>query len=260
VAQTRRHIETGLRHALERCELSLYYQPKVDVRDGRIVGAEALMRWHADGEEASKPDVFIPIAEETGSILPIGTWALRETCRQVRQWEQLGHPIPVSVNVSALQFQQPDFYATLDQALRDAELSSEWLELELTERMVMAGGEVTTELLRRIRHRGVSLSLDDFGTGYSGLSYLKHFPIDVLKIDRIFVRDITSDRDTAALTTAIVALARSLGKLVVAEGVETVAQSDFLRDIGCHQLQGYLHGRPMPAAEFQTRLLASPAS
>jgi diguanylate cyclase (GGDEF)-like protein/PAS domain S-box-containing protein len=256
VAQTRRHIETGLRHALERQELSLYYQPKVDVRDGRIVGAEALLRWHIDGREACKPDAFIPIAEETGAILPIGTWVLREACRQIREWERLGRPVPVSVNVSALQFQQPDFYATLDQALHDAQLSSEWLELELTERMVMAGGDATTALLRRIRRRGVCLSLDDFGTGYSGLSYLKHFPIDVLKIDRIFVRDITSDHDTAALTTAIVALAHSLGKLVVAEGVETLEQSDFLRNIGCHQLQGYFHGRPMPAAEFQQRLLA----
>lgn len=254
VAQTRRQIEAGLRHALEHNALTLHYQPKVDVHTGHIVGAEALLRWHANGREVCKPDQFIPVAEDTGAILPIGTWVLREACQQIRQWQLLGHPIPVSVNVSALQFQQPDFYEILDSALRDAQLSPEWLELELTERMVMTGGDASIHLLQRIRRRGVCLSLDDFGTGYCGLSYLKHFPIDVLKIDRMFVRDITSDHDTATITTAIVAMARNLGKLVVAEGVETREQSDFLRDIGCTQLQGFFHGRPMPAAQLQQRL------
>ncbi|OOG61883.1 GGDEF domain-containing protein [Rhodanobacter sp. B04] len=253
-AQARRQIESALRQALPRHELSLHYQPKVDAADGRIVGAEALLRWHVNGQELHKPDQFIPVAEDSGLILPIGAWVLRQACKQARLWQQQGHHMPVSVNVSPLQFQHADFYTWLDDVLAESGLEGHLLELELTERMVMSGGEATASLLRRIKQRGVRLSLDDFGTGYCSLSYLKHFPIDALKIDRAFVRDLTTDRDTATITRAIIAMARSLNKDVIAEGVETPEQGAFLRQAGCSQLQGFLYGVPTPAAEFQQLL------
>ncbi len=255
-AQARRRIEAALRQAQPRHELELHYQPKVDAHSGRIVGAEALLRWQADAHEAYAPDQFIPVAEDTGLILPIGAWALRRACRQARRWQDLGHAIPVSVNVSPLQFQHAEFYNWLDEVLEESGLATGLLELELTERMVMSGGDATTGLLQRIKRRGVRLSLDDFGTGYCSLSYLKHFPIDALKIDRVFVRDITSDRDTATITSAIIAMARSLNKDVIAEGVETHEQGAFLRHAGCSQLQGFLYGAAMPAAAFEQRLAA----
>ncbi|HEY8585502.1 MAG TPA: EAL domain-containing protein [Rhodanobacter sp.] len=253
--RARRRVETALRHALPQGQLSLYYQPKVDAQNGEIVGAEALLRWHVDGQLAYEPDQFIPVAEDTRLILPIGAWVLTEACRQARQWQQAGHSIPVSVNVSPLQFEHADFYSRLDRVLEETGAAPEWLELELTERMVMSGGEATTSLLRRIKARGVRLSLDDFGTGYCSLSYLKHFPIDALKIDRIFVRDLTTDRDTATITSAIIAMARRLNKVVIAEGVETHEQGHFLRQAGCSQLQGFLYGKPMPAAAFERLLV-----
>ncbi|MFC5527711.1 EAL domain-containing protein [Rhodanobacter ginsengisoli] len=255
-ARARRGIEIALRQALPRHELSLHYQPKVDAHSGRVMGAEALLRWHANGHELYQPDQFIPVAEDSGLILPIGAWVLRRACRQARAWQQLGYAIPISVNVSPLQFQHADFYSWLDDVLNESGLDAELLELELTERTVMSGGDATTSLLRRIKQRGVLLSLDDFGTGYCSLSYLKHFPIDALKIDRVFVHDLTSDRDTATITSAIIAMARSLGKVVIAEGVETHEQSAFLRHAGCTQLQGFLFGAPMPAARFEQRLAA----
>jgi len=256
-AQALRRIETALRQALPRNELSLYYQPKVEARSGRIVGAEALLRWRVNGRLLYEPDQFIPVAEDTGLILPIGAWVLRQACQQALLWQSRGQPITVSVNVSPLQFQHADFYSWLDDVLNETGLAAGLLELELTERMVMSGGEATTGLLQRIKRRGVRLSLDDFGTGYCSLSYLKHFPIDALKIDRVFVRDLISDPDTATITSAIIAMARSLNKLVIAEGVETLEQGEFLRHAGCSQLQGFLYGAPMPAAEFQQRLISA---
>lgn len=255
--RARRSIETALRQALPRGQLSLYYQPKVDADSGQIVGAEALLRWHVAGQELYEPDQFIPIAEDTRLIVPIGAWALRQACRQARVWQQHGHRIPVSVNVSPVQFQHPDFHRWLDEVLDDSGLDPTLLELELTERTVMSGGDATSSLLRRIRQRGVRLSLDDFGTGYCSLSYLKHFPIDTLKIDRVFVRDVVGDADTATITNAIVAMARRLDKLVVAEGVETPEQAEFLRQAGCNELQGFLFAKAVPANELE-RLLGAP--
>ena len=253
--QARRKIETALRHMLARQELALHYQPKVDAQSGRIVGAEALLRLLVDGRQLYAPDQFIPVAEDTGLIMPIGAWVLREACQQAKRWRDIGIDLPVSVNVSPLQFQHADFYAWLDAVLDESGLEPGQLELELTERMVMSGGDVTTELLQRIKQRGVRLSLDDFGTGYCSLSYLKHFPIDALKIDRTFVRDITTDADTATITQAIIAMARSLHKDVIAEGVETLEQGDLLRRAGCSQLQGFLYGVPMPASALEALLV-----
>ncbi|RCS28586.1 EAL domain-containing protein [Rhodanobacter denitrificans] len=258
-ARARRRIEAALRQALSQHELDLHYQPKVKAHGGRIVGAEALLRWHVDGRELYTPDQFVPVAEDSGLILPIGAWVLRQACLQAQRWRDLGRPIPVSVNVSPLQFQHPEFYHWLDEVLEQSGLEAGLLELELTERMVMSGGDATTGLLQRIKRRGVRLSLDDFGTGYCSLSYLKHFPIDALKIDRVFVRDLASDRDTATITSAIIAMARSLGKQVIAEGVETREQAAFLRHAGCSQLQGFLFGAAVPAAAFEELLLAERA-
>lgn len=256
--RARRGIEADLRQALSRRQLSLYYQPKIDATSSRIVGAEALLRWHIKGQQLYKPDQFIPVAEDTGLILPIGTWVLRQACQQARLWQLQGHRIPVSVNVSPVQFEHADFHGWLEEVLDDSGLDAGLLELELTERMVMSRGDASSNLLRRIRQRGVRLALDDFGTGYCSLSYLKHFPIDTLKIDRIFVRDVIGDEDTATITGAIIAMARRLDKLVVAEGVETPEQAAFLRQAGCTELQGFLFGAPMPVAEFE-QLLGEPS-
>ncbi|WP_254063262.1 GGDEF and EAL domain-containing protein [Rhodanobacter sp. L36] len=258
-ALAKRRIEAALRQALSRHELSLHYQPKVDAETGSIVGAEALLRWHVEGIELHTPDQFIPIAEDSGLILPIGAWVLRQACRQARAWQRAGRAIPISVNVSPVQFQHADFYTWLDDVLNESGLDAGLLELELTERMVMSG-DATTGLLRRIKQRGVRLSLDDFGTGYCSLSYLKHFPIDALKIDRAFVRDLPNDHDTAMITRAIIAMARSLHKEVIAEGVETFEQGEFLRTAGCSQMQGFFYGMPMPAADFGKLLDMAPDS
>jgi EAL domain-containing protein (putative c-di-GMP-specific phosphodiesterase class I) len=247
-------IENVLRHALAHGELSLQYQPKVDAIHGHIVGAEALLRLQVNGQDLFVPDQFIPVAEDTGLIVSIGTWVLREACLQARAWQREGWAIPVAVNVSPLQFQYAGFYERLDAILNETGLDPNLLELELTERTMMGGGDGTIRLLRRIRQRGVRLSLDDFGMGYSSLAYLKHFPVDALKIDRAFVRDITQDAETAAITSAIIDMARSLNKDVIAEGVETEVQSTFLREAGCSQMQGFLFGAAMPAAKFQERL------
>ena len=231
------------------------YQPKVDAQSGRIVGAEALLRLVVDGLPLYAPDQFIPVAEDTGLIMPIGAWVLREACQQAQRWREIGIDLPVSVNISPPQFQHADFYAWLDAVLDESGLEPGLLELELTERMVMSGGDATTALLQRIKQRGVRLSLDDFGTGYCSLSYLRHFPIDALKIDRTFVRDITTDADTATITQAIIAMARSLHKDVIAEGMETPEQGSLLRRAGCSQLQGFLYGAPMPASALEALLV-----
>jgi EAL domain-containing protein (putative c-di-GMP-specific phosphodiesterase class I) len=190
------------------------------------------------------------VAEDVGLIVPLGAWVLRQACQQAYHWQRQGMGVPIAVNVSPLQFQHIGFLAELEAVLADCALGPSLLELELTERTVMAGGDATITLLQRIKQAGVRLSLDDFGTGYCSLSYLKHFPVDALKIDRAFVRDVETDADTAAITQAIIAMARSLGKTVVAEGVENEAQARYLREAGCEQLQGFLFGAPMDAAAF----------
>lgn len=251
----RLRIEQDLRKALKRGDLHLHYQPKVDARTGVIVGAEALLRWQVEGRDVYMPDQFIPVAEESGLIVPIGEWVIRQACRQAGAWYRAGRPIVVAVNVAAPQFQHPGFHATLKSALEEAQLPPSLIELELTERMVMSAGDQSRALMQGIKDLGVSLALDDFGTGYCSLSYLKYFPIDALKIDRTFVRDIATDADNAAITDAIITMARGLDMSVVAEGVETAAQAEHLRRAGCSLLQGFLFGTAIPPEQFSQQLL-----
>lgn len=248
-------IERDLRAAMRRGELQLHYQPKVDAFTGAVVGAEALLRWQVDGREVYRPDQFVPVAEESGLIGPLGKWALQEACRQGAAWHRAGRGVSIAVNVAPPQFLQPGFHDALRDMLRESGLPPGLIELELTERMVMSGGDHSRALMQQLKELGISLALDDFGTGYSSLSYLKHFPIDVLKIPRAFVRDVATDTDSAAIADAIITMAQNLEMSVVAEGVETPEQADYLRQAGCRLLQGFLYGAPMPAGEFE-RLLA----
>ena len=248
--------ETNLRRALERGEFSVHYQPLMNLASGRVDGAEALLRWPQQDERLVSPVEFIPIAEETGLIVPLGEWVLLEACAQAQAWQALHPGLRIAVNLSARQFRQKNLIGMIEQVLGESRLHPSLLELELTEGMLMHNVEEATHILARLDEIGVRLAIDDFGTGYSSLSYLKRFPIHTLKIDRSFVRDISTDPDDAAIVTAIVAMARSLNLRVTAEGVETEEQAAFLRSLTCDQAQGFHFGRPMPAAEFAARLSA----
>jgi|APLak6261680187_1056133.scaffolds.fasta_scaffold00947_1 diguanylate cyclase (GGDEF)-like protein/PAS domain S-box-containing protein len=251
----RLELETALRHALERNELVLFYQPKVELQRGQMVGAEALIRWRHPRLGMVSPADFIPLAEETGLIVPIGKWVIETACNQIKAWQNEGLPdISVAVNLSACQFEQEDLPRVVAQALHLSKVQAHCLELELTESAVMQNPERTVATLRELKSIGVRLSLDDFGTGYSSLNYLKRFPIDTLKIDQSFVRDITIDADGAAIAVAVVSLAHSLRLSVVAEGVETEAQLNYLRRHSCDEMQGYYFSRPLPADEFAALL------
>jgi|LGVF01.1.fsa_nt_gb diguanylate cyclase (GGDEF)-like protein/PAS domain S-box-containing protein len=240
-------METHLRQALERQELSLHYQPQIDLGSGRVIGMEALLRWDSPALGSVSPVRFIPLAEETGLILSIGEWVLETACKQAKKWHQAGFDrLRMAVNISACQFKQADFIDRIDRILQTTDLDPEYLEIELTESIVMERSEETLLTLTDLKVRGIKLAIDDFGTGYSMLSYLKHFPIDRIKIDRSFVRDITTDSDDAAITEAIVVMAHSLKLKVVAEGVETEEQLEFLRRCGCEEVQGYYFSRPHP--------------
>jgi diguanylate cyclase (GGDEF)-like protein/PAS domain S-box-containing protein len=240
-------METHLRQALERQELSLHYQPQIELVSGRVIGMEALLRWDSPALGSISPARFIPLAEETGLILPIGEWVLETACQQARKWHQAGFAgLRMAVNISACQFKQADFVDRIDRILQTTGLDPKYLEVELTEGIVMERSEETLLTLTDLKVRGIKLAIDDFGTGYSMLSYLKYFPIDRIKIDRSFVRDITTDSDDAAITEAIVVMAHSLKLKVVAEGVETEEQLEFLRRCGCEEVQGYYFSRPHP--------------
>jgi EAL domain-containing protein (putative c-di-GMP-specific phosphodiesterase class I) len=244
----RMDIEYRLRRAIENKEFQLYYQPKVDFVSGRICGAEALVRWQPPGEEMISPGSFIPVAEETGMIEEIGSWVLSEACRKARELrEMLGYPVPVAVNVSPRQFRQPGLVRMVESALQRAGLDAGCLELEITESMLVHDTEKFIETLHALKALGVSLAIDDFGTGYSSMAYLKHFPIDRLKIDKAFVDDLETEPANLAILRAIVALGQSLGLKVIAEGVETQYQYDYLRSIGCDEFQGYFFSRPVTA-------------
>ncbi|HEY3326247.1 MAG TPA: EAL domain-containing protein [Novimethylophilus sp.] len=244
-------MEQHLRRALEQGEFKVFYQPQIDVASGRWVGTEALLRWQCPDIGLVSPGEFIPLAEETGLIVPIGEWVLRAACTQCKAWHQAGMTgRVVAVNISACQFRQADFSDVVARVLRDTGLDPACLELELTESITMRGAEETITMLHYLKKMGVQISIDDFGTGYSSLSYLKRFPIDKLKIDQSFVAGIAEDPNDAAIIIAIIAMAHSLGLRVVAEGVETGEQLDFLRMHACNEVQGYLFGRPMPAEEL----------
>ena len=254
-ADERLALENDLRRGLELGQLELHYQPKVDIATNRIRSAEALLRWRHPTRGLVPPNVFIPIAEDTGLIVPIGEWVLRQACRQVRSWIDSGmSPVRVAVNLSAKQFRHVDLVAVVRSAIEEAQLQPGYVELELTESAIMDDAEKSASTLEILSTMGVHISIDDFGTGYSSLSYLRRYPLDKLKIDRSFVRDVMSNANDASIVKAIISLAHNLRLRVVAEGVETAEQLGFLRELGCDQYQGYFCSPAVPAAAFEALL------
>lgn len=248
-------METDLRRALDRGELLLHYQPKIDLDSGKITGAEALVRWQHPVRGMIAPGMFIPLAEETGLILPIGEWVLENICLQIKSWQTQGFPlVPIAANLSARQFRNDELVATIQRILQDTGLPPHLLELELTESMIMRNVQTAAETMQELNALGVSLALDDFGTGYSSLNYLRRFPVDCLKIDRSFISDVADDPSAAAVATSIIAIAHSLGLQAVAEGVETEEQLEFLRQCACDSYQGYLYSAPLAVEEFTAML------
>jgi diguanylate cyclase (GGDEF)-like protein len=244
-------LETSLRRGLERGEFQLHYQAKVDLRSRSITGVEALLRWQHPYLGMVPPAQFIPLAEETGLIVPIGKWVLETACAQAVAWQRAGlPPVHVSVNLSARQFADEGLLTDITAALAASGLAPQWLELELTESMVMQDAERAATLLAAIKKMHVRLAIDDFGVGYSSLAHLKRFPIDTLKVDRSFIRDIPRDAEDKAITEAIIAMGKSLRLTVVAEGVETPEQESFLKEHDCDEMQGFYFSKPVPADQF----------
>lgn len=257
-AAERLRLENDLHRALERQEFELHFQPRVSVANGLACGIEALIRWRHPERGLVLPEHFIPVAEDTGLIVPIGEWVINEACRQGTAWCAAGLPkLPVAVNLSPRQFRQSNLVDTVARAIERYGWPCKLLELEITEGVLMQQTSETLKTLEALNRLGVGLAIDDFGTGYSSLSYLKRFPVDFLKIDQSFVRDIAVDPDDATIVTAIIGLAHNLGLTVVAEGVENASQLDFIRDAGCDEAQGYHIGRPMPAGQLAEWLLAN---
>jgi diguanylate cyclase (GGDEF)-like protein len=242
-------LESSLHHALERDEFVLYYQPQININSGAVTAMEALLRWQHPALGAIAPSTFIPLAEENGLIVPIGEWVLRTACEQNKVWQDAGlPPLRVGVNLSARQFQQSRLIETIAQLLAQTQLDPCYLELEITETIAMQNVDSTTSTLKQLQAMGIHISLDDFGTGYSSLGYLKHFPLNTIKIDQSFVQELPLDSHDAAIVNAVLALGRGLNLNVVAEGVETAAQLDYLQSHHCEEMQGYLFSHPMPAA------------
>lgn len=250
-AVERHSIEEALHTALDKREFELLYQPKMNLRTGVVVGAEALLRWRHPDRGWLEPAHFVPIAEDSGLIAPIGRWVVHEACRQAKTWQDAGlRPIPVSVNISAVEFRSKSFLKNVVEILKDTCLDPRYLEIELTESVLMAHKEAATSVLQSLKNLGVQLTIDDFGTGWSSLSYLRQFPIDALKIDKSFVHEITSGSPTAPLVTAVISMGKSLNHRVIAEGVETVDQLAFLQAEDCDEGQGYYFSRPLGAQQF----------
>ena len=249
-------MESELARAVDRQEFVLHYQPQIDLASGRVIAAEALVRWMHPEKGLVPPARFIPVAEETGLIVPLGDWVLCEACRQARAWQDAGHaPMVVSVNLSGVQFRRPGLVARVAEVLSQFGLAAEILELELTESILVQDAQEVLQTLRELKALGVKLAIDDFGTGYSSLSYLKRFDVDKLKIDQSFVRDLCTNPEDAAIVQAVIQLGLGLNLAIIAEGAETAEQVQMLRDKGCQQVQGYFFSRPLPAAEFETFLV-----
>ncbi|MFN3355801.1 MAG: putative bifunctional diguanylate cyclase/phosphodiesterase [Pseudomonas sp.] len=250
-AQHQQNLESAIRHALERDEFVLHYQPKLELKSGKIVGAEALIRWFRPRVGWVSPADFIPVAEDSGLIVPLTQWVLRHACEQAQIWRVMGLPtLCVSVNISAIDFRQRDFVDKLTAILKQTGLPPAQLELEITESVLMQNVDETVETLQRVKAMGIRLALDDFGTGYSSLSYLRRFPIDVLKIDQSFVRGLNVNSQDAQLISAIIGMGKSLELTIIAEGVETAEQLDFLRAQNCEEGQGFLFSKAVPAKDF----------
>ena len=248
-------IEHNLRMALERNELFLVYQPQLEVSSGRITGIEALLRWQSPELGLVPPDRFIRVAENSGLILPIGEWVLRAACATVRRWQDEGLPaIPVAVNVSAVRFRQEGFRSLVKRVLQETGLAAQFLELELTESLLLSNADVTLPVLRELKEMGVKLAIDDFGTGYSSLSYLRQFPVNHLKIDRSFINAVAVNSDDAAITTAVINLGKSLNLKVIAEGVENEEQMAFLKNHRCDEIQGYYFCKPLTSDQIHAKL------
>jgi EAL domain-containing protein (putative c-di-GMP-specific phosphodiesterase class I) len=254
-AVERQSIEEDLRRALELNEFVLHYQPKINLNSGAIIGAEALIRWTSPTRGQVPPLDFIPIAEDSGLILPIGAWVLQEACAQSRAWVDAALPkTTMAVNVSSVQFRNENFLEDLFAILSKTGMDPKYLELEVTESVLMRHAEVAASILQTLRGRGIRVSIDDFGTGYSSLSYLRNFPLDALKIDQSFVREISATPDETTIVRAIISMGRSLNLRIIAEGVETAGDLAFLKAQGCDEGQGYYFSRPVPAEQF-ARLL-----
>ncbi len=252
----RRDLENALRQAVERNEFIVHYQPKVELATGQLCALEALLRWDRPGHGAVSPAVFVPVLESLGLIVAVGRWVIEAVCQQIGAWQRSAiGAVEVSVNVSGHQLIEGDLIADIARILAQTGVEPHWLEVELTEGSLMENTQHTIASLQRLHTMGVRISIDDFGTGYSSLAYLRRFPIDTLKIDIAFIREVTSNPQDAAITRTIIELAHSLNLRVVAEGVETQAQLAFLKDAGCDQIQGYLFSRPLPVATLERLLL-----
>jgi EAL domain-containing protein (putative c-di-GMP-specific phosphodiesterase class I) len=256
-SQVRERLTLGnsLRLALDHKELSLVYQPQMDISTGKITALEALLRWQHPELGSVPPDKFIRIAENSGLIIPIGEWVLRTACAQARKWQDEGLPaVSVAVNVSAVQFRQEDFCELIRKVLHETGLAPQHLELELTESLLLANADVMLSVVEELKAIGVTLAIDDFGTGYSSFSYLRQFRVSKLKIDRSFIRDVAIKPDDAAITTAIISMAKSLNLKVIAEGVENEAQMSFLRAHQCDEIQGYYFSKPLAVDKVADKL------
>jgi diguanylate cyclase (GGDEF)-like protein len=257
MARERFELESELRRAVERKELELYFQPKVWLADGALIGSEALLRWNHPQRGMVSPDQFIYIAEDSGLIVEIGEWVLREACQTACEWNAPTMPLhKVAINMSARQFHSGDLMKTVKRILQETNCLPEWIELEITESMLLDEHGEVLKILNQFQAMGIAIAIDDFGTGYSSLSYLARYPINTLKIDRLFVGSIASDTHRAELVKAIVSIAHSLGQFVVAEGVDTPEQAKYLHELGCQIAQGYFYSKPMPRAVFKSLLVS----
>jgi predicted signal transduction protein with EAL and GGDEF domain len=248
-------LESKLRHALRQSELRLEYQPQINEARGKVTAVEALLRWHNPELGRVMPSNFISVAEETGEIIPIGDWVLRQACLDFLEWQKADRSLErIAINISARQFRYPAFVSRIETILQETGMPAKHLELELTESALITNSEDTRQMLEQIKALGISIALDDFGTGYSSLTHLKRFPIDVVKIDKSFVLDILNDPDDVAIIEAVIRMGQTLGLRIIAEGVENEAQLAFLRNHGCNEMQGYYLGQPMPGDKLLTWL------